>query len=101
MNQNELHKKLILAARAHPPADTVPYRFEARIMAHLVHGPRLDQWAIWATALWRAAVPCLALTLLLGAWTLMSSHDPASTESLSSAMDNAVYAAVDYPGDVW
>ena len=101
MNLNELYKKLIAAERCNPPSDTVPYGFETRIMARLAARPRVDPWALWATALWRAAVPCLVITFLLCAWALVSTSHTGAPETLANDMDNAVFAALDNPGDVW
>ena len=101
MNLNELHNKLITAARCNPPADTVPYGFETRIMARLAGRPCIDPWALWATALWRAAVPCLAVTFILCAWAWISPHPAHAPETLASDMDNTVFAALDNPGDAW
>ncbi len=101
MNLNELSKKLIAAARSHPPSDTVPYGFETRIMARLRALPPSDPWAAWAAVLWRAAIPCLAITFFLCAWTLMSSPRPPATDSLTVDLDKTVFAALDNPGDAW
>src|ERR1035441_10170892 len=59
MNVTQLERKLIAAARANPPSDRVPYAFEKRIMAHLAAQPVVDDWALWARALLRAAAPCV------------------------------------------
>ena len=60
MNLADLERKLIAAARRLPPSEAVPYAFEKRIMAHLRARPALDEWSLWARALWRAAAPCVA-----------------------------------------
>ena len=65
MNTEELKKKLLAAARANPPGDHVPLAFEKRILANLAAKPVADLAALWARALWRAAVPCVAVTVLL------------------------------------
>ena len=62
MNVTELHRKLIAAARSNPPSDKVPFAFEKRVIAHLTSAHVTDLWAAWAAALWRAAVPCVAIT---------------------------------------
>jgi len=100
MDIEKLQTKLLAIARATPPDDRVPYAFEQRVMAHLRAAPRLDRWGLWANALWRAAMPCLGLVLLLGAWTLASSAlnlgDP-----LGSALENTIFASVDTSGESW
>jgi hypothetical protein len=68
MNQAELHRKLIAAARRYPPSERVPLTFEKRILARIRACPMADHWALWSQALWRAAAPCVAIMLLLGAW---------------------------------
>ena len=83
----QLQKKLVAAARADPPSDRVPYAFEQRIMAHVRALPKVDGWALWGGALWRAAMPCVALMLTLGVWALVVSWDGGG--SADSAMDLA------------
>ena len=65
MNLDHLQKKLLAAAKAHPPADRVPLAFEKRVLAHLTAKPAVDLTTLWSRALWRATVPCLTLMLLL------------------------------------
>lgn len=101
MNLAELEEKLVAAARATPPGDRVPYAFEKRIMARLAARPVVDDWALWARALWRAAAPCAAIMLLLGAWSLFTppSHAPANAANaandLSQQLEQTLLAAVD------
>lgn len=96
MNLDNLQKKLIAAARAETPSDRVPYAFEKRIMARLAGAAvaPFDLLGAWSTALWRAAVSCLALTLLAGAVTLWSSYENSQAD-FSQEFDKAVYASVD------
>ena len=95
MNLAELEQKLVAAARANPPSDRVPYAFEKRIMAHLATRPVADDWALWARALWRAAAPCVAIMLLLGAWSLFLPHSSTSATDLSQQLEQTLLAAVD------
>ena len=92
MNLAELERKLLAAARSNPPSETVPYAFQTRIMARLRSGGMPDGWALWAGALWRASVPCVAIVLLLGAWTSFASPTPAQGD-LSQDFENTVLAA--------
>jgi hypothetical protein len=94
MNLPELQHKLVAAARADAPSDCVPYAFEKRIMARLQGKTAIDFSAIWARALWRAAASCVALTLLLSAWSWLA---PGSSQSpdLSQALENTVLAETD------
>src|SRR5437773_817953 len=69
MNLVELQRKLVAAARANPLSDRVSYAFEKRVMAQLAAWITLDRGAFWARALWRGAASCVALMLLLGAWS--------------------------------
>ena len=99
MNLTELQKKMFAVARANPPSDHVPYAFEKRIMARL-HAPLpLDLWALWGRLLWRAAAPCVAIMVLLSAWTLVNRQlmDPA--DQLAVALENSVQLAVDHFSD--
>lgn len=92
MKLENLHNKLIASARAHQPSDRVPYAFEKRIMARLASGPRVDLLGDWSAALWRAAVTCLAITLLTGAWSMYSSHRSGAGD-FSQQFETAVFAS--------
>jgi len=100
MNIGELQKKLLAVARATKPSNAVPYAFEKRIMARVASRTALDGWSLWNRALWQAAAPCVALMLLLGAWTLISSSTEAA-QSLASDLESAVYAPFDNLGETW
>ena len=95
MNLTQLERKLIAAARANPPSDRVPYAFEKRIMARLAARPIMDDWALWARALWRAAAPCVAIMLLLGAWSLFAPQHSTPANDLSQDLEQTLLAAVD------
>ena len=95
MNLAELERKLIAAARANPPSDRVPYAFEKRILARLAARPVADGWALWARALWRAAAPCVAIMLLLGAWSFFDSQGSPPANDLSQDLEQTLLAAVD------
>jgi hypothetical protein len=95
MNLVEVERKLIAAARANPPSERVPYAFEKRIMARLAARPVMDDWALWARALWRAAAPCAALMLMLGAWSFFAPHTSGSAPDVSQALEQTLLAAVD------
>ena len=107
MNLESLRQKLLAAARANPPRDHVPYAFEKRILARLKDKPALDLSALWARALWRAAAPCVAITLLLGAWSLVgvnpnSANLSAEDQDLSQHFERTMLAAVDEPiEEIW
>jgi hypothetical protein len=92
MNLTELQRKLLTAARSHTPGDNVPYGFQTRVMARLRSAGMPDGWALWAGALWRATVPCVAIVVLLGAWTFLSSPTPAQGD-LSQDLENTILAA--------
>jgi|SRR5438477_2208506 len=96
MNLAELERKLIAAARSHSIDETVPFAFEKRIMARLKERARPDEWSLWARALWRAAAPCVAIMLLLSAWSFLAPIGGASAPTdLSQEFENTVLAAVD------
>jgi hypothetical protein len=99
MNVVDLEKKLFQAARQDKPSDKVPYAFEKRMMAFLRPLPTPDCWGLWAGALWRAAVPCLALTVLLTVWSFVPATNPSPSDNLSQDMDNTVLAAIDQVAD--
>lgn len=98
MQVAELQRKLLTAARVNPPADRVPHTFEKRIMALLQTRRVLDWRELWARALWRAAVVCLMLTLLLGALTL-AVPTKGSPGNLSQAFETTMLAGLTQTGD--
>ena len=98
MDYAELRRKLISAARAHPPGEAVPYAFEKRVMARILAQPAADHWALWAAVLWRAAAPCVAVMLILSAWALLKPGPPEKPD-LSQQVDNTVLAVVDQDVD--
>jgi hypothetical protein len=93
MNLAELQRKLIAAARANAPADTVPYAFEQRIIARLDGRPAVDVLGAWAHGLSRAAVFCVAVMLALAAWSYFL--PTAAPDTLSQDVQTALFAAVD------
>ena len=95
MNLAQLERKLIAAARANPPSERVPYAFEKRILARLAARPMLDGWELWARALWRAAALCVAIMLLLGAWSLFTPRGSTPANDLSQQLEQTLLAAVD------
>ncbi|MGO9204092.1 MAG: hypothetical protein ACLQM8_26520 [Limisphaerales bacterium] len=95
MNQAELHRKLIAAARGNPPSLRVPHTFEKRILACIQALPRVDHWALWSAALWRAAASCMAVMLLLGAWWWFTPAAAPPANDLSQDLENTMLAAVE------
>jgi hypothetical protein len=101
MNLMELQNKLIAAARANVPGDQVPYAFEKRVTALLASRVAPDNMALWVHGLWRAAVSCVAISMLCAAWAFFSpASAPASTaaDDLSQNFENTLLASVD-PSD--
>ena len=96
MNLAQLERKLIGAARAHPPSQRVPYAFEKRILARLAARPVLDHWDLWGRALWRAAAPCIAIMLVLGAWSLLAPPRNTPTNDLAQQLEQTLLAVVDH-----
>ena len=99
MNFAELQKKLIAAARANVPGDQVPYAFEKRVSALLASRVAPQNLDGWVRGLWRAAVSCVAVALLCGAWSLLTptiapTNATASTD-LSQDLENTLLASVD------
>jgi anti-sigma-K factor RskA len=101
MNLSGLHRKLIAAARAHPPGDQVPYAFEQRILAQLAARPRPDPVALWARALWRSAGISLAFVLLFGALSFLLPAKNTAND-LSQEFEKTMLSAVNQDSDaVW
>jgi len=92
MNLNELQRKLLLAARVRSPSDEVPYAFERRVLARLRDFPRRDEWALWAGALWRAALLCVAVMMSIGAWSFLAPKRTALPD-LSQDFERTVLAS--------
>src|SRR5687767_7893142 len=93
MDLEQFRQKLIAAARAQPLSDVVPYGFEKRIMAQLAAGEAVrDPWAVWGAALWRAAMPCVALMCAVTIWAVMDGGLESSRTSLAADLESAVLA---------
>lgn len=104
MNTEELRKKLLAAARANPPGDHVPLAFEKRILANLAAKPAADIASLWARALWRAAVPCVAITVLLGTLSFMptsTTTNSTNEEDLSQTFVQSLLASSDQLEELW
>ena len=95
MDLDKLQGKLIAAARGQSPSSRVPYGFERRITARLRSLTSVDYWGLWARALWRAAAPCIAITILLAAWSLFTAPNKSGSGDLSQEFENTVLAATD------
>ncbi len=93
----QLRQLLIAAARRQTPSDAVPWAFEQRVLARLREVGRPDLALLWARALWRAAAPCVALSLALLAWRLASGSAAApepDAPSLAQQFEQTLLAAV-------
>jgi hypothetical protein len=90
MNLDHLQNKVIAAARTMRADERVPYAFEKRVMTRLAQASHVDVLADWSTALWRAAVSCVAVVVLSGAWFTWSSAQ--SDTDFSSELEIAVVA---------
>jgi hypothetical protein len=97
MNLVELQKKLIAAARANVPGDQVPYAFEKRVTALLASRVAPDNIQLWVRGLWRAAVSCVAISMLCGTWAVFNPARTASaaTDDLSQNFETTLLASVD------
>jgi hypothetical protein len=97
MNLAELQKKLIVAARADAPDARVPYAFEKRVTALLASRVAPDNMILWVRGLWRAAISCVAITLLLGAWAVFNTTTTptATSDDLSQNFESTLLASVD------
>ena len=93
MDQTELERKLIKAARGDTPSDAVPFLFARRVMARIAVTPEavVDPVTVWARALWRAAAPCAAIAMLLGAWTLLEPESSGQDE-FAQHFENTILA---------
>jgi hypothetical protein len=97
MNIVELQKKLIAAARTEVLDDRVPYAFEKRVTALLASRVAPDNLALWVRGLWRAAVSCVAVSMLIGAWAVFNPATSPATASddFSQNFESTLLASVD------
>src|ERR1035438_2174481 len=51
-----------------------------------------NPWALWGGPLWRAAVSCVAITVLCGVWSFASNRQADSPERFFPAFEAAVFA---------
>ena len=93
-NFNILERRLIAAARKDPPPSQVPLAFEKRIMARIGSSLPFSPWVLWCAPLWRAAISCVAITLLCGLWCLVCAPKTERSESFSQAFEGAVFSTV-------
>ena len=95
MNLDELRQKLLKTARSAPSSEAVPYAFEKRIAARIRSISAFDTVAQWAGGLWRAAVPCILLAVLLGAWSTWKPSSITPSTDLSQEIDNTLLAGIE------
>jgi len=97
MNLAELQNKLAAAARLQPPDERVPYAFEKRIQALITARAMPDRWAVWSRGLWRAAISCMILVVVLGAVSLLAPSASSSdgSQDLSQDFENTMLASAD------
>jgi hypothetical protein len=50
---------------------------------------------LWVGGLWRAAVSCVAITLLFGAWAVLNPTTASTTGDLSQNFESTLLASVD------
>jgi hypothetical protein len=102
MNVNDLHAKLIAAARKNPPGEQVPYAFEKRVLSHLSARPAPNVWTLWCRPLWQAALSCVAITAICGLWAYGSRANTDSADSFSQDFEAAVFAPMgEHVEDAW
>jgi anti-sigma-K factor RskA len=100
-NLPELQTKLLAAARANPPSDHVPVAFEQRVLAHLKAQRSVDVSALWARALWRAVVPCVALTVVLLVTAASLTAEVQAESDLAQAFEQTMLAASEQLEETW
>ena len=91
MKTTQLQEKLLAAARIEAPSEAVPYAFEKRIMARIQSIPPVDELALWASALWRAAASCCLIMVALGVWSLAPARNSDAPE-FSQEFENTIFA---------
>jgi hypothetical protein len=71
----------------------VPYAFEKRVMAKLRSRKSLDIWGLWARTLWRAAMGCVALSLVTGG-ILGFNSEAKPSDLLASDLEQTMLAPI-------
>jgi anti-sigma-K factor RskA len=97
MNLAELQNKLTAAARRQAPDERVPYAFEQRILVLIAARAVADRWAFWAGGLWRAAISCAAVALVLAAVSFFTPVATDNGKDLSQDFENTLLASADQP----
>jgi hypothetical protein len=95
MNIAELQKKLVAAARAEMLDDRVPHVFEKRVTALIASRVAQQNLDLWVRGLWRAAISCVAIAMLCGAWTLFTPATSSGSNDLSQNFENTLLASID------
>src|SRR5271169_3509904 len=95
MNLAELQKKLIAAAKTEVLDDRVPYAFEKRITALIASRVAPQNLDLWVRGLWRAAISCVAVAMLCGAWTFFTPATSTGSDDLSQNFETTLLASVD------
>ncbi|HVU28639.1 MAG TPA: hypothetical protein VHG71_13015 [Verrucomicrobiae bacterium] len=96
MNLVDLQEKLIAAAKTEVLDDRVPYAFEKRVTALLASRVSAGNLNLWVRGLWRAAVSCVAITMLMGVWAFFSSVSASkASDDLSQNFETTLLASID------
>jgi hypothetical protein len=101
MKAEQMRQRLLAAGKQQPAADHVPYAFERRIMIRIGRSNPLDPMLLWNRVLWRFAGPCVALTLLAGAFSWFTPPEQPTTENLILELETVLYAPLSTTQEVW
>ena len=93
-------QQVVRAARALPEDSRVPFAFEKRVMALLRSRQRVDVWAGWSSAMWRAALAGVAISLLTGALARFDDEPVSALELLSADLEQTVLSSIT-PEETW
>lgn len=98
----ELRQRLMRAARACPPAASVPPGFEARVLAVLRQGRlSFDPLRAWMEGFMRAAWACAGLSLLLTLWIWMVPGVEGNSGEAEADLESTLLAAVEESEWTW
>jgi hypothetical protein len=70
-------------------------------MATLRDQSSTDLGALWTRMLWRAAVPCVAIMLMVSVWTYLIHNGTGSPNTFAAELENVIFAPMAALEESW